>query len=186
MIDGIYFSVSSLSTGGLNPIPLGSPPSYYVVVGLYSCTGIPVMGIAVGELARLLIEGNAKARIERDIKAKYVKTEIEMMKTLGIENEMRKVNKYEFLLLTLARLHIVDNFLINRIYKRFEELDVLKDNYLSYGELLEEVFPQSAAPIGNCTMDPVSSDRNPLHGTAIPTEDDEEDRRLRARMSPLI
>lgn len=143
-MSGLYFAVSSLSTGGLNPIPLHSPDWYYLIVGLYACTGIPVMGIAVGEVARIIIDRQEEHHRDRDLKARYCKEEIEMMECLGITGRDNKVNKFEFMLLTLARLGVVDTDLINRVYKRFEELDVLKDNVLSYGELLEEVFPPIA------------------------------------------
>lgn len=149
---GLYFAVSSLSTGGLNSIPLHSPSWQYVVVGLYACTGIPVMGIAVGELARIIIDAQEEHRRELDLRARYCKEEIEMMECLGISGGDKKVNKFEFMLLTLARLGVVDTDLINRVYRRFDELDVLRDNVLSYGELLEEVFPPSQCTNTNSLM----------------------------------
>jgi len=39
-IQALYFSISSLSTGGLYAIPVDSPDWYFVFVGIFACTGI--------------------------------------------------------------------------------------------------------------------------------------------------
>ena len=39
-IEALYFSLSSLSTGGLYAIPVDSPDWYFVFVGVFACTGI--------------------------------------------------------------------------------------------------------------------------------------------------
>lgn len=54
--EGLYFAVSSLSTGGLHGIPSYSPDWMFFVVGLYCATGVPVMVLAVGALGSMLVE----------------------------------------------------------------------------------------------------------------------------------
>lgn len=56
LLDGLYFSLSSLSTGGMWSIPLKSPDYVYACVGLYTCLGVPIMGMAMGNIATLMFE----------------------------------------------------------------------------------------------------------------------------------
>lgn len=55
-LDGLYFALSSLSTGGMWSIPLKSPDYVYACVGLYTCLGVPIMGMAMGNIATLMFE----------------------------------------------------------------------------------------------------------------------------------
>ena len=75
-----------------------------------------------------------------------------MMKLLGISDTQQKISRYEFVILTLARLHVADPALIERIYARFDELDVLKDNQLSYEELLERITIIPSKPLRGPTI----------------------------------
>lgn len=45
-IDGIYFAISAMSTGGLMGIPEDSPDYAFLVVGLFACTGVPLVNVA--------------------------------------------------------------------------------------------------------------------------------------------
>lgn len=55
-LDGLYFALSSLSTGGMWSIPLLSKDYVYACVGLYTCFGVPIMGMAMGNIATLMFE----------------------------------------------------------------------------------------------------------------------------------
>jgi hypothetical protein len=63
--DALYFAVSSLSTGGLLALPNDSPSWYFGLVAVLAAVGVPVMGIAMGQIASLLIDfGDADAAKE--------------------------------------------------------------------------------------------------------------------------
>ena len=55
-IEGLYFAVSSLSTGGLLGIPEDSDELCFFIVGCFCCTGIPFMGMALSSVTALLLE----------------------------------------------------------------------------------------------------------------------------------
>lgn len=146
---GLYFSVSSLSTGGLYGIPETSPDWMFAFVGAYACTGVPVMGMAMGDIAGLMFESNEKARINAAIKSSSGTHLLEnkIMEALDLDEGDRTLDKHEFLLATLVRLHIIDVDLVQQIFDRFDELNVTKSGLLTYDELM-------AASAG---------DTNPLH-----------------------
>ena len=52
---GIYFAVSSLSTAGLQGIPLASKDWQYAFVGVWCLVGVPLFAAGVGELAGLFV-----------------------------------------------------------------------------------------------------------------------------------
>ena len=62
--EGLYFAVSSLSTGGLLGIPADAPDLCFLFVGLYCCTGIPVMGMGIAAVGAMLPLGVTKTAIE--------------------------------------------------------------------------------------------------------------------------
>ena len=51
----IYFAVSSLSTAGLQGIPLASKDWQYAFVGVWCLVGVPLFAAGVGELAGLFV-----------------------------------------------------------------------------------------------------------------------------------
>lgn len=69
-IDGLYFAVSSLSTGGLFAIPNDSPDWYYGLVGCFAATGVPLMGMAMGQLASLLVTVGDPEELKNLVNAK--------------------------------------------------------------------------------------------------------------------
>lgn len=67
-LDGIYFAVSSLSTGGLWAVPLSSDDYVWAAVGLYSAIGVPIMVMAVGNIAALIFEARHESQRAKGIK----------------------------------------------------------------------------------------------------------------------
>lgn len=56
IIDGVYYSISSMSTAGAWGVPEDSPDYVFAVTGLFAAFGAPIMGIAVGNIANLMLE----------------------------------------------------------------------------------------------------------------------------------
>ena len=55
-VEGLYFAVSSCSTGGLWAIPSDSPDSYFAIAGAFSCLGVPLMAVAITSLIGLIFD----------------------------------------------------------------------------------------------------------------------------------
>lgn len=55
VLDGFYFSLSSLSAGGMYSIPDGTDDYVYGVAGIYTAIGIPLMVLTFGLLASWLL-----------------------------------------------------------------------------------------------------------------------------------
>lgn len=53
--EALYFSISSLSTGGLYPLPTGSPDWHYGLAAFYTAVGVPLMAVAMATLASFFI-----------------------------------------------------------------------------------------------------------------------------------
>ncbi len=162
-IDGLYFAVSSLSTGGLFAIPNDSPDWYFGIgkhirpsltlfktnqirlhlylfsVGCFAATGIPLMGMAMGQLAGFMISVGDPDELTNAIYAKVTATELDMMKRFGLDDGDGKIDRGEFILLCAVRIGALSPDLIDTINRRFAELDVSGDGTLDYEEILETV-----------------------------------------------
>lgn len=56
--EALYFSLSSLSTGGLYPLPEDSVDWHYGLAGFYTALGVPLMAVAMATLASFFITTN--------------------------------------------------------------------------------------------------------------------------------
>ena len=54
-IEGLYFAVSSLSTGGHYSLPDNTPEWQYGLTGFYAALGVPIMGVAMATIASFFI-----------------------------------------------------------------------------------------------------------------------------------
>lgn len=136
-IEGLYFALSSLSTGGLWPIPNDSPDWHFGIVGLFSATGIPLMGAAMSSMASMLIQVGDPQETNRIINAKVTEEELNMMQKFGVDDGDGEITRAEYVLLSAMRLGAMTPDLIRAINVRFDKLDVDGSGSLSYDELLE-------------------------------------------------
>lgn len=89
--------------------------------------GVPVMGMAMGNIASSVVSHRYRRKIEEAIKSEpLILSGIELMKYLNrnLSNETKVLSKNDFLIYTLVRLDIIDVNLIAKIYERFDELDI--------------------------------------------------------------
>lgn len=85
-INALYFSISSMSTGGLYSLPADSPNWYYGMTGLFAAIGVPVMGVAMATFASFFIDTGDIDSTLKKIKSQVTKREVEMLTEFGMDN----------------------------------------------------------------------------------------------------
>lgn len=138
-IDGFYFAVSSLSTGGLFAIPQDSSAVEYAITALFACTGVPIMAMAMARLASDFVVFGDPNAAEKAIYAKVTRQEVAMMQKYQLDDGDGEISKAEFILLCAVRLGALDPKLVAVIHDRFDELDADKSGTLDYDEICEEL-----------------------------------------------
>jgi hypothetical protein len=111
---------------------------YVNIAGLFSAFGIPLMGLAMGNLTSLLIKFGDPEKTKKIIKQKVTKAEIEMMTKYGIDDGDGQIDFAEYTLLCCVRLGAMNPGLIDEINKRFATLNVNGNGKLTREELLQE------------------------------------------------
>ncbi len=136
-VEGLYNAISSLSTGGLWAIPADSSDIDYLVIGLFSATGVPLMALAMSTMAQLCVSFGDPDAARKTVESKVSKQELDMMKKFGLDDGDGFITRSEFILLCAVRLGAMDQGLIQLINDRFCSLDASGDGMLTYEELLE-------------------------------------------------
>jgi len=135
LIEGLYFAVSSLTTGGLWAIPEDSPAWHYAFVAVYVVGGVPVMAISLGMIANSVSNMGGSRLLEQKISARITDEEVDMMESFGIVDDDGCIDAKEFAILTLVRIGALQPSLICMIHERFEEIDVNKTGSITYDDL---------------------------------------------------
>ena len=135
LVEGIYFAVSSLTTGGLWAIHEASPSWYYAFVAFYIVGGVPVMAISLGMIANSVSNIGGSRLLEEKISARITDEEIDMMESFGIVDDDGSIDAKEFAILTLVRIGALQPSLICMIHERFEEIDDNKTGSITYDAL---------------------------------------------------
>jgi len=135
--DALYFAVSSLSTGGLWRIPDDSPDWQFGFVGVTTAIGVPLMGIAMANIAEMVITIGDPDEAEKTIAAKVTLEELQMMQRFNLDDGDGQINRAEYILLCCVRLGALALDLIGKINERFNLLDRSGDGLLDHAEILE-------------------------------------------------
>lgn len=153
----MYFSFTSLSTGGNHGIPIDSPDYVFFTVGLFAAFGIPVMGMAMGTIAASIASTNQNKKTIETIYAKVSVLEEAVFRELQFHCHDGNLSRNEFMILILLRLGAIDTDLIEKIYRRFDELDVAKMGEISFRDLLEMHRRRSSATMNPILLDTTQS-----------------------------
>ena len=133
--EALYFAVSSLSTGGLQAIPYGSTQWSYGLTGVYCMFGIPLMGVAMGNLAtKLMKHPNNLRRAQNAIFSPVTDEEIRMLHQFGMASEDGFIDRDEFTILQVARLGTSPE-VIQLVRDYFDNLDKLKSGRMRIKEI---------------------------------------------------
>lgn len=112
-------------------------PYCNIVVALYAAVGVPLAGIAMGNLAsQMLFTIERVEEVQGLIDQPVTETELNMMKMFGLEDGDGEVDKAEFVILCMARMGAADPSIIQLIVDKFQSLDKSRDGSLSYAELM--------------------------------------------------
>lgn len=151
VIEGVYFAVSSLTTGGLWPIPEDSPAWHYAFTAFYLVGGVPIMAISLGMIANSVSNIGGSRLLEQKISARITDEEIDMMESFGIVDDDGSIDAKEFAILTLVRIGALQPSLICMIHERFEEIDVDKKGSITYDDLKNHSSAQMSSIGKNMT-----------------------------------
>lgn len=115
-LDGLYFALSSLSTGGMWSVPLYSKDFVYGCVGIYTCLGVPIMGMAMGNIATLMFESRQASTLSTSAYQPHLPTNNPIAEVVD-QNQDENVNieaNYD----TLARDHDHSDVLLSPLNPR--------------------------------------------------------------------
>lgn len=146
-INGLYFSTSSLSTGGLYAIHESAEDWEYGLIGLYCAVGIPIMGAAMMGAASLFIDVGTLEEAIDNIKQPVTEEEIAMLTKFGIADKDQKIDKLEFLVLCMVRTGAACPELIQFVMAYFAELDADGSGCLSLDEVCQRLSTVNTAAI---------------------------------------
>lgn len=135
-ISGLYFTVSSFATCGSHGLPHDTPGWIKCIAGVFVATGSPLMGMVMGSVATGMVASAREKKAQKVITSKLSSVEQETFEEIELFDHDGKLNREEYLLLTLLRLKVVDMGLVNEIYNRFDQLDVDKEGLISYADLI--------------------------------------------------
>jgi hypothetical protein len=85
-LDGLYFSVSALATGGLYPLPPRADNWLYVMTGVLVAFGAPVMAVSVSMSAAEIANIGVLDNLEKVVNTVITEEELRLMASLGFEN----------------------------------------------------------------------------------------------------
>ena len=153
VVNGVYFTLATLSTAGLNSIPDDSADWIYGVVGIFAAIGIIIQMIVVFYLASAYLQYYHHNRAQKAINEKISEEELRALREMGLEDEATVIDRHEFLLLMIVRLGLIDTEMIAHINKKFDELDTMRMHKISIATLLgtseEDIFDISLASVTN-------------------------------------
>ena len=171
VVDGVYFTLASLCSAGLDSLPDDSTPEWvYGVIGAYAAIGIIIQMIVVFYLAGAYLQSYHHKRAEKAINEKLSEEELRALREMGLEDEATVIDRHEFLLLMIVRLRLIDTEMIAHINQRFDELDTMRMHKISIATLLgtseEDIFDISLSSMGNAANGR-NSERSPLMSNNI-------------------
>lgn len=122
-IDGLYYAVSSMSTAGAWGVPHDSPDYVFAVTGLFTAFGAPIMGIALGDVASLILESRLREpEYSENTVLDVSENEAKLIKVLRKEDSSNGITQNEFILLCLLREERISIDEMKSICEEFADL----------------------------------------------------------------
>lgn len=145
----LYFSVSALSTAGLQAISQDDDLKEnfpWLFVSFYCLFGVPLFGLVIGQSANIFIDQYIEADAHRRLKEPITRDEFDRVKTLFSPDNSESVSQCEFFILEMIRLGNLDEQQIERIRSEFQGRDSTGNGQISWDEIerLQEAREQEA------------------------------------------
>jgi len=131
----LFFSFSSMTGGGLQPVPLDAKDWEYAVVGLYVACGTPIAAVSLSLLAQTIASTGAKMNLTDIMNTLITEKELEMMRSFEIENGDGYITMSEFAVLMLVRMDAISTDMIKVINEWYHGLDPGDAGGISYDKL---------------------------------------------------
>ena len=143
---GIYFAVSSLSTAGLQGIPLASKDWQYAFVGFWCLVGVPLFAAGVGELAGLFVREDCEVEARAQDWGSY--GESDWHAAVGalrrhIDLTGDSLTREQFLLSQLLLSGAASHDVVDIIYDRYRTINTDNDDAITREEFLHHVEKSS-------------------------------------------
>ena len=103
LVDGIFFTISTLSTGGLLPLPEDRKEYDLAFVAVYMSIGIPLFALSMGMMITPVLNIRKVDIAPEDLYAPVTEEEMWMMRSYGIEDGDGSLDACEFIILILLR-----------------------------------------------------------------------------------
>jgi hypothetical protein len=129
-----YFAITTLSTGGHWGVPDGSPIWMFGVTAFFTSLGVPLMAMAMAQLATLMVDKGDLESTKKAVVAEVTGEELHMLRKFGLENGDGVIDCSEFIILCMVRLGI-DPTLIEFINSEFKRLDDDNSGFLTIEEV---------------------------------------------------
>jgi hypothetical protein len=153
-IDSLYFSVSSLSTGGLQSIPRGSPAWMYGLAGIYCAFGVPLMGLAMATVAGYFMSsrGGTIEEAKGNVMQPITEDEIAMLEGFNLADKDGVIDKSEFIILCMVRQGMQVE-VISLVSAYFDDLDKDKSGTLTLDEITQKCKVKSEMHLSSIVKD---------------------------------
>ena len=135
-VDALYFSITSLSTGGIWSIPEDASDTSYFIVALFTSTGAPVLCLSGGLIAYSLCRLAHDSDITEAMHLPITKEELELMQVLDIDKDDGHVDITEYVMLMLIRIKAVQPELIAAVLAHFNSIDSNAEGQFAYDKIL--------------------------------------------------
>jgi hypothetical protein len=149
-IDGLYFSLSSMSTGGLYSFPEDSSALVYVLCGLYAALGVPLMALAVTNIAQLFVEAHRLQRLRLTSRVLLSEEDLETLRALHFDvgdaaqaltsrhKGEQALDRQHFLVLMLVKKGLIKLEEVSTIMRDFDSLQCDSKGRVAYETLFEQ------------------------------------------------
>lgn len=143
LVDGVYFSLSSMSTGGLYSFPEESPDEVYVLAGLYAALGVPLMALAVANIATLFVEAHRIEALRLRSRVVLSDRDVDVLRAmrfdvdLAAQRQRQALDRHQFLVLMLCKRGLLRQEDVSAIVKEFDDLKCDAEGRVAYQTLFD-------------------------------------------------
>ena len=116
--NGLYYAITSMSTGGLWALPDDATDDELFVTALFTAVGAPIMMLTFGTLARAVNSLSSSNALNRELARPMTFLELQFMQFEVIEDTDGFIDSSEYTLLMLVRLKALNPELISTIIQR--------------------------------------------------------------------